>query len=49
MGRTEEAHREVEKASSFLHDYDMRDFLHAFRDPEAGGKLLETLGSLGIE
>jgi len=49
LGETEEARREPENASAFPYDFDMRDFLSAFRNPEEGGKLLETLRPLGFE
>lgn len=49
LGRSEEARRELEKASSFPYDFDMLDFLSAFRDPAERRKLLETLEPLGVE
>ena len=43
LGRTEEARRELERAAGFPYNFDMQDFLSAFRDPSEGNKLLETL------
>jgi len=49
LGRTAEAQRELEKAASFPYEFDMRDFLEAFRDPQDGDKLLGVLGPQGFD
>jgi hypothetical protein len=43
------ARRELEKAGNFPYDFDMHDFLGAFRDPDEGGKLFEMLEAHGLE
>lgn len=48
LGRTEEARRELERRAEFPYDFDMQDFLSAFRDPNEGNKLLETLSAHGL-
>jgi len=49
LGRTEEARRELEKASAFPYEVDMRNFLSAFRDPREANELLDSLESLGVD
>jgi TolB-like protein/cytochrome c-type biogenesis protein CcmH/NrfG len=49
LDRPEEARRELTKASSFPYNFDMQDFLSAFRNPIDGGKLLEVLEPLALE
>jgi TolB-like protein/tetratricopeptide (TPR) repeat protein len=49
LGRTDEARRELEKALAFPYEFDMRDFLTAFRDPQEAGKLLDSVRSLGAD
>lgn len=49
LGKTVKARRELEKASSFPYDFDMGNFLSAFRDPEQRDKLLRNLETLGLE
>lgn len=48
LGRTEEARQELERATEFPYNFDMQDFLSAFRDPSEGRKLLETLSAHGL-
>ena len=49
LGRTEEARSELESVSNYLSEFDIRNFLSAFRNPEGGGKLLEILRPFGLE
>ena len=49
LGRAEEARREVENASAFPYDFDIRNFLSAFRDPQKPGELLDSLESIGFD
>ena len=49
LGRTEEAQSELNKASAFPYNFEMQDFLNAFRDPDEGAKLMETFRSQGLE
>lgn len=49
LGRTEEARRELEKAETFPYEFDIRNFLRAFRDPQEADELLESLEPLGFE
>ena len=49
LGRAEEARREVESASAFPYELDMRNFLGAFRDPKEARKLLDSLESVGFD
>jgi len=48
LGRAEEAWRELEKASAFPYEFDMRNFLSAFRDPREAAELLDSLESVGF-
>jgi TolB-like protein/tetratricopeptide (TPR) repeat protein len=49
LGRTEEARRELEKAETFPYEFDIRDFLGAFRAPQEADELLDALRSLGVD
>ena len=49
LGRAEEARREVDSASAFPYELDMRNFLGAFRDPKEARKLLDSLESVGFD
>ena len=49
LGRTEEARSELEKASAFPYDFDMRNFLSAFRNPHEANELLDSLESVGFD
>jgi TolB-like protein len=49
LERTEEARRELEKVEAFPYEFDMRNFLNAFRDPQEAGKLLDSLESVGFD
>jgi len=49
LGRTEEARRELEKASEYPYEFDMRNFLGAFRDPQEANELLDSLEPLGFD
>jgi hypothetical protein len=48
LGRTQEARLELERAAEFPYNFEMEDFLSAFRDPNEGRKLLETLTAHGL-
>jgi TolB-like protein/Flp pilus assembly protein TadD len=49
LGRTEEARREIEKIETFPYEFDMRNFLKAFRDPREAGELLDSLETIGFD
>jgi len=49
LGRVEEARRELEKVSDFPYEFDMRNFLSAFRDPREANELLDSLESVGFD
>ena len=46
LGREDEARSELAHARSFPYNFDMRDFLRAFRDPAEAGKLFALLEPL---
>jgi adenylate cyclase len=49
LGRIDEARRELEEATSFPYEFDVRNFLTAFRDPLEAEKLFDSLGPLDAE
>jgi len=49
LGRVEDGRRELERASSFPYEFDLRAFLSAFRDPREANELLAALESLGFD
>jgi TolB-like protein/Flp pilus assembly protein TadD len=49
LGRVEEAQAEIEKASAFPYEFDMRNFLGAFRDPREARELWDSLESIGLD
>ncbi len=48
LGRTEEARRELERASTFPYQFDMRNFMSAFRDLREAGELWNSLELVGF-
>ena len=49
LGRIEEARLELEKIEMFPYEFDMRNFLKAFRDPREAGELLDSLETVGLD
>jgi TolB-like protein/tetratricopeptide (TPR) repeat protein len=49
LGRIDDARRELEMAEAFPYDFDMRDFLAAFRDPREADTLFESLSLVGLD
>jgi len=49
LARTEEARRELKKAQDFPYEFDVRDFLTAFRNPLEAHKLLDSLGPVDAD
>jgi len=49
LGRTEEARRELEKIETFPYEFDMQNFLRAFRDPREAGELFDSLETVGFD
>jgi tetratricopeptide (TPR) repeat protein len=49
LGEVEEARRELENFSAFPYEYDIRNLLSAFRDPQEADELLDSLESIGFD
>jgi hypothetical protein len=49
LGRVEEARRELENASTFPYEFDIRNFLSAFSDRREADELLNSLERLGFD
>jgi TolB-like protein/Flp pilus assembly protein TadD len=49
LGRIEEAQLELEKIETFPYEFDMRNFLNAFRDPQEANELSDSLEPLGFD
>jgi TolB-like protein len=49
LGRSEEARRELKKAQEFPYEFDVRDFLTGFRDPQEAHKLFDSLESVDAD